>query len=162
MQNNIIFAWLHKVAFCLDFVWCNIRLMTTSCFFYFLRNCLYAIRGVRMCSNDKWMVPTIWKTLPNTFENGKYLLTLRPQIEGYTHLLFSILPTVKVQLFWPQKVGVIFHLFWHLLSKSADLSKQLEDNWNFVFFSETLNFIWAYPFINFQGNFKVPCFFTYD
>ena len=28
----------------------------------------------------------------------------------------------------PQKFGVIFHLFWHLLSKSADLSKQLEDN----------------------------------
>ena len=81
-----------------------------------------------MCSSDKWMVPTIWKTLPNRFENGKYLLTLRPQIEGYTHLLFSILPTVKVQRFWPQQVGAIFHLFWHLLSKSADLSKQLEDN----------------------------------
>ena len=36
----------------------------------------------------------------------------------------------------PQKFGVIFHLFWHLLSKSADLSKQLEDNCEILWSSQ--------------------------
>ena len=36
----------------------------------------------------------------------------------------------------PPKFGVIFHLFWHLLSKSADLSKQLEDNCEILWSSQ--------------------------
>ena len=55
----------------------------------------------------------------------------------------------------PQKFGVIFHLFWHLLSKSADLSKLLEDNCEILWSSQKSRTLRGYG----RNSYKKFCWF---
>ena len=59
---------------------------------------------------------------------------------NWKDFLFNMLSSAFLRK--PQKFGVIFHLFWHFPSKSADLSKQLEDNFEILWSAQknwTLN-----------------------
>ena len=69
----------------------------------------------------------------NKMSNFQFSSDLRPDLKQFS------IKTIKVQLFWEghKNFGVIFfHLFWHLLSKSVDLSKQLEDNGKILWSSQ--------------------------
>ena len=72
------------------------------------------------------------------FHNGESHLYILSKIKKFGNIKRFFCYVGKVQFFWEghKKFGVIFDLFWHLLSKSADLSKQLEDNCEILWSSQ--------------------------